>query len=202
MARKTVFLISLGLFIFMISGNLAAETVSPQDAVKQLLDNIKKMQNGDHLTSAQAKSNDKISSQAVKALDLQVVSRKTLGKYWKKRTPEEQKQFLSLLKGLFVHIAFTNSSKFFKDLEMSYGKTKLTKTKAVVPLNVVHEEEGEVYIDFVLTKKDNVWLVVDVILDDVSMRNNLKSQFYKILKKEEYQDLVHRMQKKLKEAKG
>jgi ABC-type transporter MlaC component len=45
-------------------------------------------------------------------------------------------------------------------------------------------------------------LVVDVVLDDVSMRNNLKSQFYKILKKEKYQELVQRMQKKLKEAKG
>ena len=53
-----------------------------------------------------------------------------------------------------------------------------------------------------LVKKGSAWLVVDVILDEVSMRNNLKSQFYKILKKENYQDLVQRLQKKLKEAEG
>ena len=85
---------------------------------------------------------------------------------------------------------------------MSYGETKLAKNKAVVPLNVVHDKEGEIFIDFVLAKKGSTWLVVDVILDEVSMRNNLKSQFYKILKKENYQDLVQRLQKKLKEAKG
>ena len=202
MTRKTIFLISLTLIILMTSLSWATETGSPQDAVKMLLGNIQKIQNGDNLTKAQAKSNDEISSKALKLLDLQVVSQKTLGKYWKKRTSEEQKNFLSLLEGLFVHIAFTNTSKFFKDLEMSYGETKLSKTKAVVPLKVIHDEEGEVFIDFVLTKKDKHWLVVDVVLDDVSMRNNLKSQFYKILKKEKYQELVQRMQKKLKEAKG
>ena len=201
-ARKIIFLYSLALFFCMAAVSLAAATDAPQKAVKQLLDNIKKMENGDQLTPAQAKANDKMSAQAIKTLDLQALGRKTLGKYWKKRTAAEQKKFLSLLKGLFVHIAFINSSKFFKDLEMSYGKTKLTKNKAVVPLNVVHDEEGEVYIDFVLAKKGSAWLVIDVILDEVSMRNNLKSQFYKILKKENYQDLVQRLQKKLKEAEG
>lgn len=202
MARKTIFLISLALFVLMTSGNSAAGSGSPQDAVKHLLDNIKNIQNGDSLTSAQAKSNDKMSAEAIKLLDLQLVSQKTLGKHWKTRTPAEQKSFLALLKGLFVHVAFTNSAKFFKDLKMSFGETKITKTKAIVPLNVIHEDEGEVFIDFVLAKKNNDWLVVDVILDDISLRNNLKSQFYKIIKKENYQDLVHRMQKKLKEAKG
>jgi phospholipid transport system substrate-binding protein len=202
MTRKTIFLISLTLIILMTAVSWASEKASPQAAVKMLLGNISKIENGDKLTEAQAKSNDEISSKAIKLLDLQVVSQKTLGKYWKKRTPEEQKNFLSLLEGLFVHIAFTNTSKFFKDLEMSYGETKLTKSRAVVPLKVIHDEEGEVFIDFILTKKENNWLVVDVVLDDVSMRNNLKSQFYKILKKEKYQELVHRMQKKLKEAKG
>jgi phospholipid transport system substrate-binding protein len=42
------------------------------------------------------------------------------------------------------------------------------------------------------------WRIYDVILDDVSMRNNLKSQFHKILEKEEYSGLVSRMKEKIK----
>ena len=70
----------------------------------------------------------------------------------------------------------------------------------VVPLTVVHEKEGEVDIDFRMKKDSENWRVVDVILDGVSMRNNLRSQFYKILKKNDFKELVRRMQKKLKEA--
>ena len=70
----------------------------------------------------------------------------------------------------------------------------------VVPLTVVHEKEGEVDIDFIMKKASENWRVVDVILDGVSMRNNLRSQFYKILKNNDFKELVRRMQKKLKEA--
>ena len=70
----------------------------------------------------------------------------------------------------------------------------------VVPLTVVHEKEGEVDIDFSLKHTETGWQVVDVILDGVSMRNNLRSQFYKILKKNDFKELVRRMKKKLKET--
>jgi phospholipid transport system substrate-binding protein len=68
----------------------------------------------------------------------------------------------------------------------------------VVPLTVIHEKEGEVDIDFWLKQSSKNWLVVDVILDGISMRNNLRSQFYKILKKNDFDELVRRMEKKLK----
>ena len=71
----------------------------------------------------------------------------------------------------------------------------------VVPLIVVHEKEGEVDIDFSLKQTEAGWQVVDVILDGVSMRNNLRSQFYKILKKNDFKGLIQRMEKKLKETK-
>jgi len=48
---------------------------------------------------------------------------------------------------------------------------------------VVHEEEGEIGIEFHLMKNLGQWQVVDVDLDEVSMRNNLRSQFYKIINK-------------------
>ena len=70
----------------------------------------------------------------------------------------------------------------------------------VVPLTVMHEKEGEVDIDFRLKQSEEGWQVVDVILDGVSMRNNLRSQFYKILKKKDFKELVRRMGKKLKET--
>ena len=68
----------------------------------------------------------------------------------------------------------------------------------VVPLTVMHKKEGEIDIDFWLKQSSYHWLVVDVILDGISMRNNLRSQFYKILKKNDFDELVRRMEKKLK----
>ena len=72
-----------------------------------------------------------------------------------------------------------------------------SKSKAIVPLTVIHKKEGEVSIDFHLNNKRGQWRLVDVDLDEVSMRNSLRSQFYKVISKNDYQGLVHRMKKKL-----
>jgi phospholipid transport system substrate-binding protein len=71
-----------------------------------------------------------------------------------------------------------------------------------VPLKVAHKNEGEIEIDFFLQQNSDDWKIVDVHLDGVSMRNNLRSQFYKIMAKENFEKLVSRMEKKLKEAKA
>ena len=130
------------------------------------------------------------------------ISQKALGKYWAKHSEQQQDQFKKLLRDLFVYVAFPSSAKFFADLDLIYGTSKRKKDMIAVPLTVIHDKEGEVDIDFWLKNYSNNWLVVDVILDGISMRNNLRSQFYKILKKNDFDELVRRMEKKLKGTQG
>ena len=173
---------------------------APKATVQQLLESIKRMHHKKPLTVEDQQSNDKISRQALTHLNVRHVSQKTLGKYWKKRSKEEQGEFVQLLGDLFRYVAFPNSSKFFGEMNIQYEPTEKNGKVATVPLKVQHPDEGEVGIDFVLEQNSTRWQVVDVILDGVSMRNNLRTQFYKVLKKNDYSELLRRMQKKLNSA--
>lgn len=175
---------------------------APKTTVQQLLQSIQQVYHKKPLTPEQRQSNDTISSQALAHLDVRQVSRKTLGKYWKTRSKKQQDEFVQLLGNLFRYVAFPNSSKFFGEMDIHYAATELDGKQARVPLSVQHPEEGEVGIDFVLEQNSARWRVVDVILDGVSMRNNLRTQFYKVIRKNDYSELVRRMQKKLKSAKN
>jgi len=177
-----------------------SEKKSPEAAVKILLNEIKQIVEGEGLSEAEKAANKKHSDIALSILKVPEISKKALGKYWSKHSAEQQKIFEKLLGDLFVHVAFPSSSKFFTNLDLVYGKSESKKDMMVVPITVVHEKEGEVGIDFRLKESAEKWQVVDVILDGVSMRNNLRSQFYKILKKNDFNELVRRMEKKLKEA--
>ena len=73
----------------------------------------------------------------------------------------------------------------------------INESKAKVPLTVVHEREGEINIDFHLQKYRDQWQVVDVDLDEISMRNNMRSQLYKVISKNNYPELVRRIKEKL-----
>ena len=94
------------------------------------------------------------------------------------------------------------SGKYFSALELIYGQTTINKSQANVPLTVVHEKEGEIIIDFHLHKYHDQWQVVDVDLDKISMRSNLRSQLYKIISKNGYPELVRRMKEKLASLKS
>jgi len=191
--------------VFILFGltELAADSAladGPKDTVQQLLQSIQQMHDKKPLTPEQQQANDKISRQALAHLDVSQVSQKTLGKYWKARSTKEQDEFVQLLGDIFRYVAFPNSSKFFGEMSISYAPTERDGASATVPLTVQHPEEGEVEIDFVLEQNSARWRVVDVVLDGVSMRNNLRTQFYKVIKKNDYSELFRRMQKKLNTA--
>ena len=175
---------------------------APKAAVEQLLASITQLHHKKPLTPEQQQSNDKISRQAVAYMDVRRVSEKTLGKYWDERSKKEQDEFVQLLGDIFRYVAFPNSSKFFGEMDIKYGATRMDGKTATVPMTVVHKEEGEVGLEFVLEQNDGRWLAVDVILDGVSMRTNLRTQFQKVIKKHDYPELLRRMQKKLKSAKN
>ena len=188
----TVFILAL----FELSPVIAKEA-SPRNTVEILLSSITNLKTGKPLTPEEVKENDILSYRALALLNIREISRKALGKYWKKRSLTEQKVFIDLLSRMFIKEAFQNSGKFFSALKLIYSQTTIKKSKANVPLTVVHEKEGEINIDFHLKKYRDQWQVVDVDLDEISMRNNMRSQLHKIISKNNYQELVRRIKDKL-----
>ena len=190
--------------VFAIPGLLWAESndLGPQASVQQLLGEIRQINKGKNLSSQKDAENQKHAQSALVWLNVAEISQKALGKHWAKRSDPEQKRFQVLLGELFLYVVFPSSAKFFAELNLVYGKTKEEKQRTVVPLTVVHEKEGEVDIDFRLTQTEKRWLVVDVVLDGVSMRNNLRSKFYKVIAKKGFNELMRKMEKKLKASKS
>ena len=190
-------ILSAVLIIVFITGSILAVNADsgPKASVQELLGEIRQIK-------SDQPDNQKHSQSALGFLNVAEISKKALGKYWSRRSETEREKFQTLLGELFVHVAFPSSAKFFADLDLVYGKTKEKKTVVVVPLTVVHEKEGEVDIDFHLNRPGDKWQVVDVILDGVSMRNNLRSQFYKVIKKNDFNELLRKMDKKLTSAKS
>ena len=191
--KKILSSISVLIVALIIPGLLWAESKRPQASVELLLGEIRQINSGDV---------EKHSQLALSMLNVTEISKKALGKYWDKRSDSERERFQVLLGEMFVYVAFPSSAKFFAELGLVYGKTKKKSQKVVVPLTVVHEKEGEVGIDFHLIQTADKWQVVDVVLDGASMRNNLRSKFYKTIKKKGFDKLILIMEKKLKAKKS
>jgi phospholipid transport system substrate-binding protein len=132
-------------------------------------------------------------------LDVAEVGKWTLGKYWQERTPVEQREFVQLLEQLFAKVAYPKSAEFFGDLTVAMAGERITGQGAVVKTTVKHPKEGLVTIDYRLIQSNGSWRVRDIMLDDVSLATNLRSQFHKIITEHSYAELLRRMREKLTE---
>jgi phospholipid transport system substrate-binding protein len=194
----SLFLLLLG---YLCGPGSAAAADSPQQLVQRLIkaiSSMKQTENG-QLTEAERAKNAAAAQAANAILDVPEVSKWTLGKHWEARSPAEQQEFVQLLEQLFAKVAYPKSAEFFGDLSVAIDGERITGQGAVVRTTVSHPKEGLVSIDYRLSQSNGSWRVRDIILDDVSLATNLRTQFNKIITEQSYAELLRRMREKLTE---
>jgi phospholipid transport system substrate-binding protein len=119
------------------------------------------------------------------------MTKRSLGPHWKLLDHGEQREFVD---------AFTQR------LLVSYGKTvrssgaeriQFTRevqdgAQASVESKIVNGD-GETPIDYRLHDVEGQWKVYDVLIDHVSVVNNYRAQFDRVIAKSSVQDLLRRM---------
>jgi phospholipid transport system substrate-binding protein len=179
----------------------AQEPPSPTHIVQNLMQairSIKTSENGTLSAPAMAQ-NTAATKLANSILDIPNVSQRILGRHWKQRTPTEQREFTALLTELFTSVAYPKSAEFFGDLDVKVQDERITGQRAVVATTVSDPKEGLISVDYQLQQHENMWRVRDIILDEVSLTRNLRSQCQKIITEHSYDELLRRMRDKLNE---
>jgi phospholipid transport system substrate-binding protein len=146
--------------------------------------------NAQHVTAVQ---------QANAVLDIPGVGQRALGKHWRVRTAAERLEFIALLEELFVKVAYPKTAAFFTDYKIDVLDERINGSRAMVRTAVHDPKEGQIAIDYRLIQNDGNWRVRDILLDDVSLVTNLRSQFNKIISKDSYDELLRRIREKIAE---
>jgi phospholipid transport system substrate-binding protein len=177
----------------VISSILPAAALEPRDQVTKLLDAIKKVKDPAQGEAAKAQANA--------SLAIAELSRRSLGEQWDKLDEPGRQTFVSLLTKVLEVRAYPKSADFFKDLEVKFGEQTIEGEKAVVKTTLTHPKEGQVDIDYKLRKTpEGGWVITEVLMDEVPMGANLRSQIRKVLTQDGYEELLKRLRDKTKEA--
>jgi phospholipid transport system substrate-binding protein len=178
-----------------------AEEIGPRVTVERLVDAVRSYKDGKNttLSSADQANNARAAKMANSSLAIKDVSRTALGSQWDKLSPQQQNDFVALVTELFERIAYPKSSNFFGELKVEFKNEKTDGVRALVATNVRHPKVGLVAIDYKLRRSANGWVIEDILLDEVSLATDLRSQIQKVLREESYSRLIERMREKLKD---
>jgi phospholipid transport system substrate-binding protein len=123
------------------------------------------------------------------------MSRRSLAKHWKKRTPKEKKEFMSLF-GKLLENSYANKIESYTDEKIIYVK-ELVKGNVALVKTIIQKNDDAIPVDYKLIKVDNDWKIYDFIVEGVSMIRNYRTQFKKIIHKSSYEELVSKLKKKV-----
>lgn len=120
-----------------------------------------------------------------------------LGRHWQRRTEAEQAEFADLCRRLIVK-NYADPKLYTKSEKIEYVGSEVDSTEGVV-WTIVHYKDEQSHIDYKLHPVNGKWLVYDMVIDDLSVARNNRSQFYKEIRKSSYEGLVEKLRDKLNE---
>jgi phospholipid transport system substrate-binding protein len=154
---------------------------------------------GDPAFKAKAKEDQiaQIGEEIDSIFDFKELSRRTLGRNWKKMKPEQQKEFVQLFKELLQGV-YADRLLAYSDQKIIFDKeTMLKKGRAEVQSFLQTSDGTKIPLFYRLTNKSGSWKVYDVIIEGVSMVKNYRTQFRKILAKDSHEKLLEILRNKV-----
>ena len=132
--------------------------------------------------------------------DFRELSRRTLGRSWKKLSIEQQKEFVELYRTILEN-TYVDRILEYNDEKVEFrGERKLSSRKALVSTVVVTATK-EIPIDYRLVLKGERWRVYDVVIEGISLVKNYRTQFRQILSRKDPDGLLDVMRQKVKDEK-
>jgi len=129
--------------------------------------------------------------------DFTELSKRTLGREWKKMDAEQQEEFTELLRELLQGV-YADRLLAYTDQKIVFDKEiELKKGRAEVQSNIVLSDGTKVPIFYRLTNKSGQWKVYDLIIEGVSLVKNYRTQFREIIAKDSPEKLLEIMREKV-----
>ena len=186
-------------------GQPAADTgLGPMDELRRANLQLKK-QLGNRKPSwspeAQAR-NAEIKKIVGSFLDFEELAHRALNRHWDGLTPKQRTDFVRTLREL-VERNYVKQLYGQPEYELKLDKEELSGNEATVAGSLKASAKGKkvtMSLEYKLVRKQNKWVVFDVVTDELSLLENYRAEFNKVIAKDSFEVLLTRMKKKLSDT--
>jgi phospholipid transport system substrate-binding protein len=121
--------------------------------------------------------------------DFTELSKRTLGRDWKKLNASQQKEFTDLFSKVLGNVYLDRIMAYTNEKVVFDKESRLSDDKAEVKSQVI-TASAEIPINYRMINMKGKWKVYDVVIEGVSMVKNYRVQFREILKNQSPNDLL------------
>ncbi|RMG18887.1 MAG: ABC transporter substrate-binding protein [Deltaproteobacteria bacterium] len=128
-------------------------------------------------------------------IDFAELARRALGSHWQKRSTAEQERFQATMKAL-IESAYLSRVTERAEYQVEYLGAEGTKNGEVRVKTVLRARDAEIPVEYLLYRKDGRWLVYDIVTDGLSLLENYRTQFNRLIKRKGFEGLIETLERK------
>ena len=168
----------------------------PTDQIKATVDNaVGLLREARQKPAAINDRRDQLKQILFTRFDFSEMARRALGAHWRRRTASEQQEFVQLFTELLER-QYAGIIESYTDEKIVYVGERTDGTFAEVNSKIFTGKGQELSINYKAQLIGQDWKVYDVIAEDISMVNNFRSQFNRVISSSSYDELVRRLKEK------
>ncbi|MFT5726347.1 MAG: phospholipid transport system substrate-binding protein [Desulforhopalus sp.] len=183
------------LFAFIVpafAGGSPTEDLKP--ALNSLVDTL-----GDESLKGDEKKEErrtKIMDEIKKGFDFREMSRRVLGKTWRKIDAAEQENFTNIMTKLLENV-YVGKLETYTGGDIAYVNEAIKGKRAQVT-TLIEDNGVKLPVHYIMRQGGDRWQVYDINIEGVSLVRNYQEQFKSILRKDKYDGLVKVLNEKNK----
>jgi phospholipid transport system substrate-binding protein len=127
--------------------------------------------------------------------DFTEMAKRALGGHWRRRTAKEQDEFARLFTELLER-AYADIIESYTEEKIVYISERQDGSYADVASKVLTTSGSEFSLVYKVHLVNNDWRIYDVIAENISVVNNFRSQFDRVIARSSYEELVRRLRDK------
>jgi len=188
---------TIALAVWLLMQPVSAAAAASGDRIRETVDKLLTILKDPQLKGESKKTErrQKLKEVIGERFDFPEMAKRSLGSEWRRRSPEEQKEFVRLFTELLEQ-AYLDKIESYNGEKVQYLKEREDKDNAEVATKIIDNKGQEFSVNYRLHNVNGDWKVYDVVIEDISLVSNYRSQFNRVLAKGSFEELLTRMKEK------
>lgn len=195
MTKSMRHLVVLSLLMFF-AAPVTSMAGPPTDQIKATVDNaVGLLKESRHKSAGSKDRREQLREILFTRFDFSEMARRALGAHWRRRTATEQEEFVQLFTELLER-QYAGIIESYTDEKIVYLSERIDGAFAEVNSKIFTAKGQELSINYKAQLIGQEWKVYDVIAEEISLVNNFRSQFNRVISSSSYDELVRRLREK------
>jgi phospholipid transport system substrate-binding protein len=191
MDKTTKALLAVFLFLCFFATQSAFATTPTeqlQGTIQQVLSVVKNPSNSDE------QRKEMLRETLMPLFDWVEMAKQTLGKNWSVAAGRENEFVAAFAE--FLGNSYVGTIGSYRDEKILFVQESIEKDRALVNTKIVPAKGDATAVNYRLHRVQGEWKIYDVVVEDVSLVVNFRSQFGRILAKGNFDDLLRQLREK------